>query len=179
MSEIALLFLSHFFILKNCNLCYYITTNLNILDHDVDFGQSEVVDMAFYKPHDQWNLVEPILFQNDFRSWQNIFNYSDKRLHLYIARDPTFYFYIFVCPIIILHVLSPFVFLLPVESGEKISMSITLLLAQTVSMSGIADVLPASSRNFPIISYFLGLSVVQIGIQTLLTVLGWFFKLLE
>ena len=140
-------------------------------DHDVDFDQTEAVDLSFYKPHDQWKLITPLLFTNSNRSFA-AFSYSDKVLHLTIQRDPKFYTYIFVVPIVMLYILSPLVFLLPVESGEKISMSITLLLAQIVSMGVIAEVLPASSTNFPIVSYFLCLSVFHMGVQTLLTVIG-------
>ena len=93
-------------------------------------------------------------------------------MNLKIKRQPRFYGILFLVPTILLYVLSPLVFLLPVESGEKTSMSITLLLAQVVSMGSLTDVLPASSSNFPIISYFLCFSIVQMGVITVLSIVG-------
>ena len=142
------------------------------LDHDTDYGQTEEAELTFYKAHEQWKLLEPVIFNDSSRTFGNYLNFSDKVLHINIERIPGFYSLIFVAPVILLYVLSPLVFLVPVDSGEKISMSITLLLAQMVSMGGISEVLPASSTNFPIISYFLGISLLHMGVQTLFTVIG-------
>ena len=50
--------------------------------------------------------------------------------------------------ILVLNVVSVF---LPVESGEKISLGITILLAQTVNLLILSNILPASSKFFPIL----------------------------
>ena len=42
-------------------------------------------------------------------------------------------------------------FLLPAESGEKVSLTITVLLSLAVYMLIIAEMLPPASNNFPII----------------------------
>ena len=139
--------------------------------HDPDFDQSEMLTL-YYKPHGQWKLIKPALFTNAYRSFGTFVNYSDKILHLRLERDPKFYNYLLVAPAMILYLLSPLVFLLPVESGEKMQMCITLLLSQIVSVGAVAEFLPPSSSNFPKFGYVLGLSVLQMGIQTLLTILG-------
>lgn len=42
-------------------------------------------------------------------------------------------------------------FLLPPESGEKVSLEVTVLLSQAVFLLVISDFLPPSADNFPII----------------------------
>ena len=103
--------------------------------------------------------------------------YQDLELDVQIARRPRFYYTLISLPILLLYLLSPMVFLLPAESGEKTSMSITILLAEVVSMGNIADVLPESSINFPILTYFLAISILQMGLNTILTVLGELMRL--
>ena len=42
-------------------------------------------------------------------------------------------------------------FILPVESGEKVSLEITVLLSLAVFMLVVTDTMPPSSDNFPIL----------------------------
>jgi hypothetical protein len=46
--------------------------------------------------------------------------------------------------------LNPLVFLLPVESGERIGLSMTILLSYTIFLTLISDAIPASSNPMSI-----------------------------
>ena len=98
--------------------------------------------------------------------------YEEFVLKIQLERRPRFYSMLFLLPSVLLYLLAPFVFLLPVESGEKTSMSLTVLLSEVVFMGNISAVLPESSNNFPVITSFLATSVLQMGINTILTILG-------
>ena len=137
-----------------------------------------MVELAFFKPHEQWKLTKPLFYNITQRSvaFKNVNGYYDVILTIHLERNPKFYSFLFVVPTVLLHLLSPFVFLLPVESGEKTSMSITLLLAQVVSMASIAEVLPASSLHFPVISYLLCASIVQMGLDLILSAISEYFR---
>ncbi|XP_033745075.1 acetylcholine receptor subunit alpha-like [Pecten maximus] len=73
-----------------------------------------------------------------------------------------------VMPVIMLALVNPFVFILPFNSGERASYSITVLLAFTVYMTVVSDRMPASSQPMSYISYYL-LSLVGISV-TIVTV---------
>ena len=75
-------------------------------------------------------------------------------------------------PNILLYMLSTLVFIIPVESGEKVGFSMTILLAAVVSFGAISEMLPASSLNFPVIAYFLALVVSHMALDTFLTTIG-------
>ena len=49
----------------------------------------------------------------------------------------------------ILVVVGSFTFLLPVDSGEKVSLSVTILLAMTVMVQIVMDSVPATSSGVP------------------------------
>jgi nicotinic acetylcholine receptor len=51
-----------------------------------------------------------------------------------------------------LSILTLLVFCLPPESGEKIALGITVLLAFSVFMLAIAESMPETSENIPLIS---------------------------
>ncbi|XP_060071706.1 acetylcholine receptor subunit alpha-like [Ylistrum balloti] len=68
-----------------------------------------------------------------------------------------------VIPVIMLALVNPFVFILPFNSGERASYSITVLLAFTVYMTVVSDRMPASSQPMSYISYYL-LSLVGISV---------------
>ena len=62
-----------------------------------------------------------------------------------LSRRPTWYLINIIFPVIFLSFTSPVVFLLPVDAGEKMGTSITVLLSFAVYLTIIADFLPETS----------------------------------
>ncbi|GFN86572.1 neuronal acetylcholine receptor subunit alpha-7 [Plakobranchus ocellatus] len=68
-----------------------------------------------------------------------------------------------ILPIVFLSLLNLLVFVIPVDSGEKISYGITVLLALSVFMSIMSGLLPMSSESMPlVISYIFSLMVISV-----------------
>ena len=78
----------------------------------------------------------------------------------------------FLVPNCILYLLSSLVYLIPVDSGEKISFAITILLAQFVSLGMIYDLLPPSSLSFPRVGYFCEAAICHMAIDVCLSIVG-------
>jgi len=68
-----------------------------------------------------------------------------------LRRKPMFFTYNLVFPCVLLMVIGILVFCLPPESGEKVSLSVTVLLAMTVYQLLIAETIPATSDVIPLI----------------------------
>ena len=68
-----------------------------------------------------------------------------------LYRRPLYYVLNVIIPTILLNILSLLVFHLPVESGEKLSLGVTVMLAYTVVLLIIFDLTPASGQNLPIV----------------------------
>ena len=68
-------------------------------------------------------------------------------MKLLIEKRKDFFFLIFASVIITL--MSLLVFILPVQSGEKVSLSITIVLSYTVLMLVVSDVTPRSGDGQP------------------------------
>ncbi|XP_075244617.1 neuronal acetylcholine receptor subunit beta-3-like [Convolutriloba macropyga] len=129
----------------------------------------EEADLAYYKKHDEWELVPPVKISYNERDWRGLAFFDQMIVELNLKREHLFYTVIFLLPNILLYILSALVYLIPPESGEKLSLSITILLAAVVSFGTISDILPASSRNFPLVAIFLGIAVTQMTLDTILT----------
>ena len=63
-----------------------------------------------------------------------------------------YYMYHVIYPCIMMSTLTLLVFCLPPDSGEKIALGITVLLAFSVLMLSIAEKLPETSESVPVIS---------------------------
>ena len=83
------------------------------------------------------------------------FNRQNIIFHLVLRRRTTFYHLNIVLPVVFLSMTSSAVFLLPAESGEKMGVSITVLLAFSVYLSIIADELPETSTNVCFLQIYL------------------------
>ena len=77
-------------------------------------------------------------------------------------------------PCILTSMVAALTFMLPVESGEKVSLEITVLLSLAVFMLVVSESMPPSSDNFPIIGMILkssrGYSKVQFIVLVLIRI---------
>ena len=68
-----------------------------------------------------------------------------------LKRKPFYYILNVIIPTVVLAVLSSFTFLIPDDSGEKLSMGVSILLAYTVFILILADNTPQTSQHPPIL----------------------------
>ena len=71
---------------------------------------------------------------------------------VYMSRMPKYFENTVIIPCIILTLMTGMVFLLPSESGEKVSLGTTLLLSYTVLILMVSDVTPRSAEHTPVLS---------------------------
>ena len=64
----------------------------------------------------------------------------------HFKRHPNFYVTVIIVPSLLLAAISTLTMLVPVESGEKVSLSMTLLLSQALELLVLSEMLPASNR---------------------------------
>ena len=90
----------------------------------------------------------------------------------HVERKPLFVVINILSPIIFLSFMNVLLFMIPIESGERISFCITVLLAIAVFLTLVGDNLPKTSNPMSILSYYL-LSVLILSVCiTLLNILS-------
>jgi hypothetical protein len=89
---------------------------------------------------------------------------------LELERRSQFFVVNIVIPIAFLAAMNLFVFVLPVESGEKISYAITVLLAIAVFLTLVGDNMPKSSKSMSVLSYYLMFNLVNSSVICAVTI---------
>ncbi|GFR75065.1 neuronal acetylcholine receptor subunit alpha-6 [Elysia marginata] len=122
-----------------------------------------------YSGHGEWELKSTsarsrvVLYEGVTYS-RLVYNFEFKR-------RSEFYLMNVLVPVILMSLLSPLVFALPEESGERVSFSITLLLSLAVFMGIVAGHLPQSSQPLPIAIVYLFTLLIHCGLCVVFSVL--------
>ena len=77
--------------------------------------------------------------------------YPDITFYLTLRRKPNFYLISLFVPSALITLLAVLGYFLPVESGEKVSLQITVMLSLAVFQQLVSDKLPPSADTTPII----------------------------
>ncbi|RNA21153.1 neuronal acetylcholine receptor subunit alpha-10-like [Brachionus plicatilis] len=115
--------------------------------------------------HTEWNIVNITVNQRE----KNEFVWLEYNLHL--KRNSAFYVNHMIFPFIVLSSLSLFVFWLPPDSGEKITLIITILLALTVFLQLITQYTPKAAKSLPIIGLYFNVNLILVLISVILTII--------
>lgn len=100
-----------------------------------------------------WDLVDV-----DFQEFVNTYptgEYSAITLIFVISRRPLFYVLTVIMPCSLLSMITLMVFILPVESGEKVSLGISNVLALTLFQQLFAGIIPPTSDKSPLICEYI------------------------
>lgn len=100
-----------------------------------------------------------VLVNNEAAS-HNTTELSFIQVEVTLARRPTFIVVNIILPIAIMGFLNICVFVLPADSGERMSYAVTILLSMAVYLTIVSDNIPKTSRPVPLLCYFLGAHVL-------------------
>ena len=110
---------------------------------------SAAADLSDYISNGEWNLMSA-----DVSKIVKMFNccpesYVSLTYELVLVRKQAYYKVNFVLPISCVVMAGVSMFFMPPESGEMVSMSVTLLLSSTVFVMVVQDLLPVQSDSIP------------------------------
>ena len=147
---------------QSCNITF---TNWGFTKEEVKFLPSaSAIELRDYSPSDEWTITKTRLIE------ETLDGGSFVKFEISLERKPTYYLVNFFLPIIILGILNALVFVLPLESGERVGYSVTSFLTFAVYLSLIADGMPRTSEPMAILSYYLVSMVVVSSVATIITI---------
>ena len=126
----------------------------------------DVIDTNMMPEHGSWSIIQTQV------KVENVSSVSKASFVFRFERKPQYVIVNVVLPILFLCLLNVLVFLLPPESGERISYSITVLLSIAVFMTIVSDTLPKTSEPLPIISFFMMMSLIASSLITTAAILN-------
>ena len=109
------------------------------------------VNLQRFSENEEWKLIDTKLERHETSLLGTPFKTSSVHVTFILERRPLFYLLNIVIPCALLSLLSFVVFLVPPKVGEKITLSITILLSYTVFLLMIQEQMPETSTNIPIL----------------------------
>ena len=137
-------------------------------DWDVNFIPAQDIDTSSYSPNCEWSLeftkvrIQPIAYQN--------MTLASLYFDFTFGRRLIFYIINVYAPVTLISLLAPLVFVLPEESGERASYSVTLLLSLTVFLSMVSGKLPQCSEPLPIAVVYILAMLIHSGLCVVCTI---------
>lgn len=89
----------------------------------MNFNEAYVTPLWFDRPHGEWSLISSSVFTEELHEIREdgvVEIYSQLDIFVKMERKSSYYVTSVLLPIVLTSFLSLFVFLLPVESGEKV-----------------------------------------------------------
>ncbi|XP_072593145.1 neuronal acetylcholine receptor subunit alpha-7 isoform X6 [Vulpes vulpes] len=133
--------------------------------------QMQEADISGYIPNGEWDLVG-IPGKRSEKFYECCKEpYPDVTFTVTIRRRTLYYGLNLLIPCVLISALALLVFLLPADSGEKISLGITVLLSLTVFMLLVAEIMPATSDSVPLIAQYFASTMIIVGLSVVVTVI--------
>ena len=131
-------------------VCSVIFAPSVFLEHEVRlYAADNGVDKSFYRENGQWELQS---MSTEEYAKNSI---SFVRFHIYFQRRSRYFVVNIILPIFLLAFLNCLAFVIPVESGERISYTVTLLLSFAVFMTLVNDNIPNTSSPMSLLCNYL------------------------
>ncbi|XP_077862610.1 neuronal acetylcholine receptor subunit alpha-10-like [Saccoglossus kowalevskii] len=124
-----------------------------------------------------FNYVNDIMEVNYYPDYP-LERFSYVKFTVFLQRLPMYYVFYLVMPCSLISATTLLSFFLPVESGEKVGLGITVLLSLTVFLLLLAETLPPMQNSVPILGqYYAGVMVlVSVSIAMSVAVLNLHFR---
>lgn len=118
--------------------------------------------LDIFSPNPHWTLVHHVVSCEYDRESAAFL------VRLSLRRNPLYYMIVIILPMLILCLLNPLVFVYPIDSGERMGLCITILLAFSFFLTLAANVVPSSSNPL----CFLLLIMFLINVVSAMIVVG-------
>ncbi|XP_034318298.2 neuronal acetylcholine receptor subunit alpha-6-like [Magallana gigas] len=126
-------------------------------------SKMSTIDTSYYSSNTLWELENTEMKYSKIVKTKNIIE-----LRINLKRRALYFVINMLAPILLLSILNPLVFALPVESGERVSYAITIFLSFAVFLTLISENMPKTSEPMSLLSYFL---IVTMTMSTLICIL--------
>ena len=138
------------------------------LDINVNSGEGDTTN---YIKNGEWHLVKLLAIKNLKKYSCCEEPYPEIVYRLVIRRRPLYYLFNMVFPCLLITLVAFLGFYLPPGSTEKISIGITTLLSITVFLMMVAESMPPTSEQLPLLSIYYAVTIGIVSCSTAMAVI--------
>ena len=125
---------------------YYTSDKVNLSNSMTKFG------METYLQHGEWAVLSTEVTRDDkIYKYYLLESFPEVYFKIHLRRKYTFYFMYILLPCMMLSVVLLMIFLLPADSGEKVSLGVSILVAMSVFLLIVSEQVPGTSDAVPVI----------------------------
>ncbi|XP_020384571.1 acetylcholine receptor subunit alpha [Rhincodon typus] len=136
------------------------------------FPESDRPDLSDFMESGEWVM-------KDYRGWKHWVYYTccpttpylDITYHFIMQRLPLYFVVNVIIPCLLFSFLTGLVFYLPTDSGEKMTLSISVLLSLTVFLLVIVELIPSTSSAVPLIGKYMLFTMIFVISSIIITVI--------
>ncbi|XP_033749540.1 acetylcholine receptor subunit alpha-like 1 isoform X2 [Pecten maximus] len=132
---------------------------------------TEGIDLRDFYPSVEWDILEGTARKNVRRYPCCPEPYPDITFNITMRRKTLFHTVNLIIPCVSISFLTVLVFYLPSDSGEKITLCISILLSLTVFFLLLAEIIPPTSIVVPLIGKYLLFTMILVTLSILVTVI--------
>lgn len=127
---------------------------------------------VYYRPDNQEWYVSRITTERNERSYACCKEtYPDVTFTIHMTRRSLFYVVNLIFPCLLIYAVAFLGFFLPVESGEKVNLEITILLALVVFLLIVGETLPPTPDAIPVLGILFGTTMLMVSIALVMAVI--------
>ncbi|CAJ0940037.1 unnamed protein product, partial [Mesorhabditis belari] len=132
------------------------------------------IDLSDYYPSVEWDIMSRVAKSRskNYPSCCPGSAFMDIIYYLVLRRKPLFYTVNLVFPCVGISFLTILVFYLPPDSGEKVTLCISILAALTFFFLLLTEIIPATSITLPLIGKYLLFTMVMVTLSVVVTVIS-------
>ncbi|XP_063965568.1 neuronal acetylcholine receptor subunit alpha-10-like [Lytechinus pictus] len=128
-------------------------------------------DLSTFVNNEQWDLKFAVSRRHNVKYKCCPERYHDVTFYIGMRRKPLYYIYNLIMPCILLSSLSMLGFFMPYDVGVvKVSLSVTLILSLTVFLLLVAEMMPRTSDEVPLIGQYYAATMFLISLSTAMNV---------
>ncbi|XP_017787388.1 PREDICTED: acetylcholine receptor subunit alpha-like 1 isoform X4 [Habropoda laboriosa] len=147
------------------------TVDLRHLAQTEESNRIEVgIDLTDYYISVEWDIIKVPAVRNEAFYICCEEPYPDIVFNITLRRKTLFYTVNLIIPCVGISFLSVLVFYLPSDSGEKVSLSISILLSLTVFFLLLAEIIPPTSLTVPLLGKYLLFTMVLVTLSVVVTI---------
>nr|XP_018900425.1 PREDICTED: neuronal acetylcholine receptor subunit alpha-7 [Bemisia tabaci] len=138
---------------------------------DLQLKSEEGGDLSDFIPNGEWYLLGMPGKRNVLYYQCCPEPYVDITFQIQIRRRTLYYFFNLIVPCVLISSMALLGFTLPPDSGEKLTLGVTILLSLTVFLNLVAESMPTTSDAVPLIGTYFNCIMFMVASSVVLTVL--------